>query len=222
MSGPTASTGAARSYKAATDILAERDPVLRRLVAQAGPARVDPPTETHFAALVRAILYQQLAGAAARAIHGRLIAALAGEVTPERLLSLPPETLRTVGLSANKAASMRDLATKVLDGSVVLDPAVLRGQGDEEVVAMLAGVRGIGTWTAQMFLMFQLLRLDVWPTGDLGVRKGFGLAWGMPTPTPKQLEALGEPYRPYRSVVAWYCWRAAELYGGAAESALTR
>jgi len=139
MSGPTASTGSASSYKAATDVLSERDPVLRRLVAQGGPFQVDPPTETHFAALVRAILYQQLAGAAARAIHGRLIASLGGEVTPERLLSLPPETLRTVGLSANKAASMRDLATKVLDGSVVLDPAVLRGQADEEVVAMLAG-----------------------------------------------------------------------------------
>jgi DNA-3-methyladenine glycosylase II len=215
MSGPTASTRPARSYKAATGILSERDPVLHRLVAQAGPVKVDPPTETHFAALVRAILYQQLAGAAARAIHGRLIASLGGEVTPERLLSLPPETLRAVGLSANKAASMRDLATKVRDGSVVLDPAGLRGQGDDEVVAMLAGVRGIGTWTAQMFLMFQLRRLDVWPTADLGVRKGFGLAWGMPTPTPKQLEALGDPYRPYRSVVAWYCWRAAELYGDA-------
>jgi DNA-3-methyladenine glycosylase II len=222
MSGSPASAGSASSYKTATDILSERDPVLGRLVAQGGPFQVDPPTESHFAALVRAILYQQLAGAAARAIHGRLIASLGGEVTPERLLSLPPETLRTVGLSANKAASMRDLATKVLDGSVLLDPAVLRGQGDEEVVAMLSGVRGIGTWTAQMFLMFQLLRLDVWPTSDLGVRKGFGLAWGMPTPTPKQLEALGDPYRPYRSVVAWYCWRAAELYGGAAESALTR
>jgi DNA-3-methyladenine glycosylase II len=198
MSGPT-SARPARSYKAATDILSERDPVLRRLVAQAGPVEVNPPTETHFAALVRAILYQQLAGAAARAIHGRLIASLGGEVTPERLLSLPPQTLRAVGLSANKAASMLDLATKVRDGSVVLDPAGLRGQGDDEVVAMLAGVRGIGTWTAQMFLMFQLRRLDVWPTGDLGVRKGFGLAWGMPTPTPKQLEALGDPYRPYRS-----------------------
>jgi DNA-3-methyladenine glycosylase II len=221
MSGPTASTRPARSYKAAADILSERDPVLRRLVAQAGPIRVSPPTETHFAALVRAILYQQLAGAAARAIHGRLIASLGGEVTPERFLSLSSQTLRAVGLSANKAASMRDLATKVRDGSVVLDPAGLRGQGDDEVIAMLAGVRGIGTWTAQMFLMFQLRRLDVWPTGDLGVRKGFGLAWGMPTPTPRQLEALGDPYRPYRSVVAWYCWRAAELYGGATESALT-
>jgi DNA-3-methyladenine glycosylase II len=222
MSGPTASTGSASSYEAATDILSERDPVLGRLIAEAGPFQVDPPTETHFAALVRAITYQQLAGAAARAIHGRLIAALGGEVTPERFLSLPPETLRAAGLSANKAASIGDLAAKVRDGSVVLDPAELRDLGDDEVVAMLAGVRGIGTWTAQMFLMFQLLRLDVWPTGDLGVRKGFGLAWGMPTPKPKELEALGEPYRPYRSVVAWYCWRAAELYGGAAESALTR
>ncbi len=222
MSDPAVSTRPADSYEAAAEILSERDPVLRRLVAEAGPPQVTPSTETHFEALVRAILYQQLAGAAARAIHGRLIAALGGEVTPERLLSLPSETLRSAGLSANKTASMQDLATKILDGTVVLDPTGLQGQSDDEVVARLSGVRGIGTWTAQMFLMFQLRRLDVWPTGDLGVRKGFGLAWGIPTPTPKQLEALGDPYRPYRSVVAWYCWRAAELYGGAAESALTR
>ncbi len=222
MSDPAVSTRPADSYEAAAEILSERDPVLRRLVAEAGPPQVTPSTETHFEALVRAILYQQLAGAAARAIHGRLIAALGGEVTPERLLSLPSETLRSAGLSANKTASMQDLATKILDETVVLDPTGLQGQSDDEVVARLSGVRGIGTWTAQMFLMFQLRRLDVWPTGDLGVRKGFGLAWGIPTPTPKQLEALGDPYRPYRSVVAWYCWRAAELYGGAAESALTR
>jgi DNA-3-methyladenine glycosylase II len=222
MSDPAVSTRPARSYKAAAEVLSGRDPVLRRLVAEAGPPQVNPSTETHFEALVRAILYQQLAGAAARAIHGRLIAALGGEVTPERLLAQSSETLRSVGLSGNKTASMQDLATKILDGTVVLDPAGLRGQSDDEVVARLSGVRGIGTWTAQMFLMFQLRRLDVWPTGDLGVRKGFGLAWGIPTPTPKQLEALGDPYRPYRSVLAWYCWRAAELYGGAAESALTR
>ena len=222
MSDPAVSTPSARSYKAAAEILSERDPVLRRLVAEAGPPQLNPTTETHFEALVRAILYQQLAGAAARAIHGRLIAALGGEVTPERFLSLSSQTLRSVGLSANKAASMQDLATKVLDAAVVLDPAGLRAQSDDEVIARLSGVRGIGKWTAQMFLMFQLRRLDVWPTGDLGVRKGFGLAWGIPTPTPKQLEALGDPYRPYRSVVAWYCWRAAELYGGAAGSALTR
>ncbi len=221
MSGPAVSARPARSYRAAAAILSERDPVLRRLVAQAGPVRVSPPTESHFAALVRAILYQQLAGAAARAIHGRLLAALGGEVTPKRLLSLSSQTLRAVGLSASKAASMQDLATKILNGSVVLYPAALRGRSDDEIVATLTGVRGIGTWTAQMFLMFQLRRLDVWPSGDLGVRKGFGLAWGMPTPTPKQLKTLGDAYRPYRSVVAWYCWRAAELYGGAADSALT-
>jgi DNA-3-methyladenine glycosylase II len=221
MSGAAVSARPARSYRAAAAILSERDPVLRRLVAQAGPVRVSPPTESHFAALVRAILYQQLAGAAARAIHGRLLAALGGEVTPKRLLSLSSQTLRAVGLSASKAASMQDLATKILNGSVVLYPAAMQGRSDDEIVATLTGVRGIGTWTAQMFLMFQLRRLDVWPSGDLGVRKGFGLAWGMPTPTPKQLKTLGDAYRPYRSVVAWYCWRAAELYGGAADSALT-
>ena len=222
MSGQQVTTRPARSWRTAAAILAERDPVLHRLVAEAGPARVRPPAETHFEALARAIVYQQLAGAAAAAIHGRLIAALDGEVTPERLLSLPDGTLRTVGLSGNKTASLQDLAAKVLDGTVVLDPHRLRAESDAEVIARLTAVRGIGTWTAQMFLMFQLRRLDVWPTGDLGVRKGFGLAWQIPTPTAKQLEPLGDPYRPYRSVVAWYCWRAAEIYGATADSALTR
>ena len=217
-----ASSRPARSYPAAAAILAERDPVLRRLVAEAGPPRVSPPSETPFTALVRAIVYQQLAGAAAAAIHGRLISALGGEVTPQRLVSLPEAELRSAGLSGNKAASLRDLAAKVLDGTVVLDPAGMRAESDAEMVARLSTVRGIGKWTAEMFLMFQLRRLDVWPTGDLGVRKGFGLAWGIPTPTARQLEPLGDPYRPYRSVVAWYCWRAAELYGGAADSAITR
>ncbi|HEY1823499.1 MAG TPA: DNA-3-methyladenine glycosylase 2 family protein [Trebonia sp.] len=212
----------ARSYTAAATILAERDPVMRRLVAEAGPAQVRPPTDSHFGALVRTIVYQQLAGRAAAAIHGRLIAALDGQVEPEALLSLPDETLRSVGLSGAKAASLRDLAAKVLDGTVVLDPAGLRRESDADVVARLTTVRGIGKWSAEMFLMFQLRRLDVWPTGDLGVRKGFGLAWGIPTPTVKQLDPLGDPFRPYRSVVAWYCWRAAEIYGSAAESALTR
>ena len=209
------------SWQAAAGILAERDPVMRRLVAEVGPPHVRPPAETHFEALVRAVLYQQLAGPAAAAIHGRLIAALGGEVTPERLLALPADTLRSVGLSGSKAASVTDLAAKVLDGTVVLDPKGLRAQGDAEVVARLSTVRGIGKWTAEMFLMFQLRRLDVWPTGDLGVRKGFGLAWNIPTPTPKQLDVLGEPYHPYRTVVAWYCWRADQLYAGAAATAVT-
>jgi DNA-3-methyladenine glycosylase II len=109
----------------------------------------------------------------------------------------------------------------VLDGTVTLEPRRLARESDEDVVARLTTVRGIGKWSAEIFLMFQLRRLDVWPTGDLGVRKGFALAWGIPTPAPKVLDALGEPYHPYRSIVAWYCWRAAQLYAGAAPSAVT-
>jgi len=211
-----------RSFPAAAAILAERDPVLRRLVDETGLPRVRRQTEGHFGTLVRAIVYQQLAGAAAAAIHGRLIAALDGEVTPERLLTLSDGELRAAGLSGRKTESLRDLAAKVLDGTVVLDARRLRGESDAEVIARLSSVRGVGVWTAQMFLLFQLRRLDVWPTGDFGVRKGYGLAWGVPTPTAKELEPLGDPYRPYRSVLAWYCWRAAELYAGVADSALTR
>jgi DNA-3-methyladenine glycosylase II len=208
------------SPRAAAQILAERDPVIARLVAEAGPPRFPPPTDSHFAFLVRSITYQQLAGRAAEVIHGRLVSALDGDVTPERVLSTPAEVLRTAGLSSNKAISIQDLATKVLDGTVVLDRRLAR-EGDEEIVARLTRVRGIGKWSAEIFLMFQLRRLDVWPTGDLGVRKGFGLAWNIPTPTPKQLDVLGEPYHPYRTIVAWYCWRAAQLYAGAAASAVT-
>jgi DNA-3-methyladenine glycosylase II len=182
-------------------------------VAEAGPLSLPVPTESHFGTLVRAITFQQLAGPAARAIHGRLIAALDGDISPERLLELPEEALRGAGLSGAKTASLRDLAAKVVDGTVVLESRRLAHLSDDEIVTQLSSVRGIGRWTAEMFLIFQLRRLDVWPAGDLGVRRGYGLAWGVPMPTPKQLDALGERFRPYRSVVAWYCWRAAELYG---------
>ena len=165
--------------------------------------------------------HQQLAGAAAQAIHGRLVRALSDEITPERLLATPTEDLRAAGLSGNKVLSLQDLATKVLDGTVVLEPRGLARERDDEVVARLTTVRGIGKWSAEIFLMFQLRRLDVWPTGDLGVRKGFGLAWGIPMPTPKALDALGDPYHPYRSIVAWYCWRATQLYAGAVATAVT-
>jgi DNA-3-methyladenine glycosylase II len=210
------------THAAAARILAARDPVIARLLAETGPPRLSRPAESHFAALVRAIVYQQLAGVAAAAIHGRLVAALDGAPGPEALIALPDETLRAVGLSRNKAASLRDLSAKVLDGTVVLSPRGLARESDEEIVARLSAVRGIGPWTAEMFLIFQLRRLDVWPTGDLGVRRGYGLAWHIPMPAPRELQRLGDPYRPYRSVLAWYCWRAAELYAGAADSALTR
>ncbi len=206
----------------AARILARRDPVLAKLIADAGPIRFRRRTLSPFGALVQAIVYQQLAGAAARAIHGRLIAAMPDGVGPEALLALSDDTLRAVGLSAAKVRSLRDLATKVLDGTVVISPRGLSRQSDEEVTARLTTVRGIGPWSAQMFLMLQLRRLDVWPVLDFGVRHGYGLAWNVPTPTARELEPLGDPFRPYRSVVAYYCWRAVELYAGAKESAVTR
>jgi DNA-3-methyladenine glycosylase II len=219
--GPRKAAPRKTGPREAARILAGRDPVLARLVAEVGLPRFPVPADSNFATLVRSITYQQLAGTAARAIHGRLVLALDGEVTPERVLATPPGVLRAAGLSGNKTASLLDLAAKVLDGTVVLDSRRLGRLSDEQVVARLTTVRGIGKWSAEIFLMFQLRRLDVWPTGDLGVRKGYGLAWQIPTPTARHLDVLGEPYHPYRSVVAWYCWRAAQLYAGAASSAVT-
>ena len=131
------------SHSAAARLLAGRDPVVASLVAEAGPMRLRPPLDSHFAALVRSVVHQQLAGKAAAAIHGRLVSALGGEVSAEAVLGLSPEDLRGAGLSASKAGSLRDLAAKVLDGTVVLDPAGLAGEPDEEVIARLCTVRGL-------------------------------------------------------------------------------
>jgi 3-methyladenine DNA glycosylase/8-oxoguanine DNA glycosylase len=159
--------------------------------------------------LARSILYQQLAGSAAQAIHGRLVEALEGQVTPERILSLGPAAMAACGLSRAKAAALFDLAQKVADGTVALDR--MGRLSDDQIITELVAVRGIGPWTAQMFLLSSLRRLDVWPVGDLGVRNGFARAWELRTaPSPAELELLGERYRPYRSLVAWYCWRAAD------------
>jgi DNA-3-methyladenine glycosylase II len=209
------------SHAAAARALAERDPAMARLVELAGLPKLRERHDTNFEALVRSIVFQQLAGAAASTIHGRFVALLDGQVEPATVLVQSDEALRSVGLSGNKAASIRDLATKVADGTVILDPRRLARETDEDVITRLSGVRGIGRWTAEMFLLFQLRRLDVWPTGDLGVRRGYGLAHGIPMPTPKELEQYGDAYRPYRSVAAWYCWRATEVYAGAKESAVT-
>jgi DNA-3-methyladenine glycosylase II len=209
------------TYRQGATILAERDPVIAYLVAETGLPKVPPAGESHFATLVRSIVYQQLAGPAARAIHGRLLAALADDVSPEAVLRTPSETLRAVGLSGRKVESLQDLAAKTLDGTVVIDPRRAARLDDEELISRLSTVKGIGRWSAQMFLMFQLRRLDIWPVGDLAVRKGYGLAWKVPAPTPKQLEVLGEPYRPYRSVVAWYCWQAVHLYANVTPSVPT-
>jgi DNA-3-methyladenine glycosylase II len=202
---------ARRAVVDGTVALARQAPEFAPYIDIHGPAdlRRARPRRTHFAELARAICFQQLAGAAARTIHGRFEAALDGDVTPERVVALPVETMRSAGLSGNKTASIRDLAEKVLAGDVELDRVAKLS--DDEIVGELTLVRGIGRWTAEMFLMFQLGRLDVWPVGDLGVRKGYAVIHSQPAlPTAKELEVLGDPMRPYRSLAAWYCWRAAD------------
>ena len=187
--------------------VARRDPALGRLVDLLGPPAIRPPLEGYFAALVRAIAFQQLAGRAAAAIHGRFLANFVEGLTPEAVLALPEELFRSAGLSAAKTASIRDLAAKTVDGTVPLEG--LEAYSDDEIVERLSKVRGIGRWTAEMFLIFQLRRPDIWPVDDFGVRKGYAIAHDLPTlPKPKELAALGELYRPYRTIAAWYCWRA--------------
>src|SRR5438067_535382 len=208
------------ALRAAVDQAAARDPVLGNLVALAGPIKHRPRDPTGpFGALVRAIVYQQLAGRAAYAIHQRVRAAVGDVVTPEALVAVPDDALRAAGLSGNKLASLRDLSAKILDGSVELNRS--SRQSDDELIAALVTVRGIGRWTAEMYLMFELRRLDVWPVDDLGVRQGYGLAWGLePAPTAKELAPLGDRFRPYRSIVARYCWEAVALFRGGTDPAL--
>ena len=200
------------SLGAAIQEVADRDPVIANLVALAGPITYRPRDEDgHFGALVRSIVFQQLAGAAANAIHKRVRALVEGPLTPEALDAVSDEALRGAGLSAAKLASLRDLSAKVESGLVVLNGAARLS--DDDIVARLTTVRGIGRWTAEMYLLFELRRLDVWPVDDLGVRAGYGLAWGIdPAPTAKQLAPLGDRFRPYRSVVARYCWEAVHLF----------
>ena len=186
-----------------------RDPVMGPWVREIGTIKLPEMTDEPFYYLARTICYQQLAGAAAATIHGRFVTALKGEVTPAKVLRARETTLRKAGLSRNKLAAIRDLADKIHSGEVEVHD--LCDQPDEEVVSRLVKVRGIGEWTAQMYLMFRLHRPDVWPTGDLGVRAGYAKAHELdPPPTAKELEPLGEPYRPWRSAAAFYCWRILE------------
>jgi DNA-3-methyladenine glycosylase II len=205
---------------AAIDEVAARDPVLANLVALVGPIGHRPRSvDGNFGALVRAIVSQQLSGRAAHAILQRVIAAAGGELTAEAIVAVPDEQLRAAGLSGNKVASVHDLSVKVLDGTV--DLSGTRRKTDEDVIAGLVTVRGIGRWTAEMYLMFELRRLDIWPVDDLGVRQGYGLAWGLvPPPTAKELVPLGDRFRPYRSVVARYCWEAVSLFRGGTDPSL--
>ena len=199
------------SLREASEETARRSPEMARLLALHGPCRLGarPAVSDRFASIARAIVYQQLAGAAAGAIWGRVLSTLGGDCRAESVLEATKPELRAAGLSAAKTAALRDLAAQEAAGELGLGS--LGRLGDEEVIARLTQVRGVGPWTAQMFLLFTLHRLDVWPTGDLGVRKGFALAFDLPdVPAPADLEEFGERFRPYRSVAAWYCWRACE------------
>lgn len=190
------------------------DPVMAQLLRAAGPYRLVPQTaQPPFEALARAITHQQLNGVAAERILGRFIALFDGAAfpAPHAVLARPDHELRAVGLSFAKIASLKDLADKTASG-VVPDGAALARLADAEIVERLTRVRGIGRWTVEMMLMFQLGRPDVLPVDDFGVRNGFRLAYGLRgMPTPRALAAWGERWAPYRTAAAWYLWRAVDL-----------
>jgi DNA-3-methyladenine glycosylase II len=182
---------------------------MAQLIKAVGPVSLRGPSEDPFAALVRSIMYQQLAGAAATAIHGRFLKLFADGLSPAGVLALPEGAMRTAGLSGSKAAAVTDLARKVEDGTVPL--ADVESLSDDDLIARLVQVRGIGPWTAQMFLMFQLRRLDIWPVDDYGVRKGWSTAHQLKEMIkPRALQTEGDKFRPYRTIAAWYCWRVVD------------
>ena len=182
---------------------------MARLIRRTGAVDLRDPLDDSFAALVRSIMYQQLAGAAATAIHGRFLKLFADALSPAAVLALPAGAMRAAGVSGPKEAAITDLARKVGDGTVPLGD--VDSLSDDELVERLTKVRGIGRWTAEMFLIFQPRRLDVWPVDDYGVRKGWTLAHRKREMiTPRALQAEGEIFRPYRTIAAWYCWRAVE------------
>jgi DNA-3-methyladenine glycosylase II len=198
---------------AAVAALRAADPVLRGLIDEIGPdglgdRRAGRPRD-HYGALVRSIVGQQLSTRAARAIYARLTDRFGGRTpTPAEVLADDPDELRAAaGLSRAKVQFLRSLAEHVLDGSLELDR--LGELPDEEVIAELVAVRGIGVWSAHMFLMFQLGRPDVVAVGDLGIRRAVMLRYGLPAmPTPAEVERLGEPWRPYRTLACMYLWRS--------------
>ena len=204
-----------RPSPAALRALAKRDPALGRVMRTLEPYPGFPGRDhrngTHWESLARAIVFQQLAGAAASTIHGRVCALTPGTRFPRvpEFLRLDDPALRGAGLSRGKLAALRDLAERIDDGRLVLRS--IGRCSDDEVVERLVTVRGIGVWSAQMFLMFRLGRLDVMPGGDLGVREGVRLLDDLAErPTPKETEARGAVWAPFRSVGAWFMWRLVE------------
>jgi len=166
--------------------------------------------ESHFESLVSSVISQQLAIKAADTIHGRLVALSGGKVTPAKIVKMRPEDLRAAGVSGAKVKTIQGLGRAALDRQVAFDELHLI-EDDELIAKQLMSLWGIGPWTVDMFMMFQLGRLDIWPVGDLGVRRGWKKIHRLKVEIePKKLDARGEKFRPHRSVVAWYCWRAVE------------
>jgi DNA-3-methyladenine glycosylase II len=197
------------SHRRAVNHLKKSDPVLARVIAEIGPCRFEARNfGTHFDALCRSIISQQLSTKAASTIHGRFLDLFTdGNPSPDALLAIPEEKLRAVGLSRQKSAYLRDLAEKVHTGALPLDH--LDTLGDTEIIEYLVQVKGIGVWTAQMFLMFRLGRPDVLPDLDLGIRNAIKKAYRVRgIPTPKRIAKIGEPWRPYASIACWYLWRS--------------
>jgi DNA-3-methyladenine glycosylase II len=199
------------NFRRAVTHLKRADPKLARVITAVGPCRMTVRSEgSHFEAVARAIVFQQLSGKAAGTIHRRFHG-LYGDRAPEphELLATPDETLRGVGLSRQKIGYLRDLAERVATGDVPLDH--IETLGDDDAIAALTRVKGVGRWTAQMFLMFRLGRPDVLPDLDLGVQTAIQRAYRLrKRPAPKDVLRIGAPWAPWRSVASWYLWRSLE------------
>lgn len=198
---------------AADEHLTASDPRFAALIARSRPYEPKPSVLVRpFDALAESIVYQQLSGKAAATIWGR-VRALYGTrkwLDPKQVLATPDDQLRACGLSRAKTIAVKDLAAKTIEG-IVPSGARLAKMDDDEIIERLTAVRGIGRWTVEMLLLFELGRPDVWPVTDLGVRKGYTKTFGKrKLPTPKQLQKIGERWRPYRSAAAWYLWRACD------------
>jgi DNA-3-methyladenine glycosylase II len=198
-------------YAAARRALMRRDPVLAAIIKRHGACGLGAARDRfdHLAMLVRAIVFQQLSTKAATTIHNRLIDCMPGGLTAAALLAIPDDRLRAAGISRQKAAYLRDLCERVSTGALPLD--AVDGMTDDEVIASLTQVKGIGRWTAEMFLMFRLQRPDVLPVGDLGIMNAIQRAYRLrKKPTPDRIRTIAEPWRPYRTVACWYLWRSLE------------
>ena len=196
----------ALDYAKARRVLARRDPVIRDLMRRYGECGLAKAQRTDpFRALLHAIIAQQLSTKAAATIEARFAALFDGRPTPAAIAAMPDQRLRAVGISPQKLGYIRDLCARTLDNSLALD--ALDTLPDEDVIVALTSVKGIGRWTAEMFLMFRLHRPDVLPVGDLGIVKAVQRAYKLRlAPTPVRLTRLGENWRPYRSVACWYLW----------------